>query len=132
MASRSSRNDRKTIHDFILSESEDGTQSNIVRVEVFFNNGGMNYFTYKEESKGLYVSVTPLEITKRGGSICTSYTGFSGIKSLVKELNRFSQKQVAECTPDVETVQRLLDHVCQKNRIAPLDASVIYAQQLAA
>lgn len=126
MATRKTRTTRNNIHDFVLSTSEDGNTKNVVRVEVGYNEGGMNYFNYKEEKRGLYLSVSPLEIEKSGGCICTKYTGFSGVKVLIKEMKRFSQKQLNECMPEQEIVQRLLDSVCTQQGITTLDASVIY------
>ena len=65
-----------------------------IKVELSYLLGGINYFTYKKESRGLYLSITPVEIKDRGnGFICESFVGFSGIKFLVKELGRKSDKQ---------------------------------------
>lgn len=65
-----------------------------IKVELSYQLGGINYFTYKKESRGLYLHITPVEVRDCGnGMICESFVGFSGIKFLVKELGRKSDKQ---------------------------------------
>jgi hypothetical protein len=89
--------------------------ANVVRVQLTYNKGGFNLWTYKEEERGLYLSVSPLRIEHGDGYITTSYTGFSGIKQLVKPLKRFSQKQLDTFEPEQETIDTLVNHVISKN-----------------
>lgn len=56
-----------------------GGEKNFLKCELYYSLGGMNYFSYKQEQRGYYVSVSPVE---RDG-ICESYIAFSGIKALV-------------------------------------------------
>ena len=65
-----------------------------IKVELSYLLGGINYFTYKKENRGLYLSITPVERRDSGnGMICECFVGFSGIKFLVKELGRKSDQQ---------------------------------------
>jgi RimJ/RimL family protein N-acetyltransferase len=51
-----------------------------LKIEVRYNKGGMNYFTSRNEERGYYLSVTPVERTKGEGYTSESYVGFSGVK----------------------------------------------------
>lgn len=82
-------------------------------VEVYYDKGGMNYFTGNLERRGLYLSVQPL--TKSAQSI--GFTAFSGVKKLVKEVGRYSHKALAEFVVDYETMNSMVEHVVQKNNL---------------
>lgn len=124
------------LHDFVLSstKTEETQIREVVRVEVVFQQGGMNYATYEVEKRGLYLTVCPLKITDTKATRCTQYLGFSGGKVLIQEAKRFSRKQLDECAPDVAIIQSMLDHTCDRNGIARQDAKAVYntSQALAA
>lgn len=63
-----------------------------LKVETYYNKGGINYFSYKTERRGYYLSVSPVE-RARGFE---SYIAFSGIKFLIKEVKRQSEKAAKE------------------------------------
>ncbi len=82
-----------------------------LKIEVRYEKGGYNYFTYKEEPRGVYVSVSPVTLEDRpGGYQMESYTAFSGTKFCVKELKRKSDKAlqevVAKLEPKAEQIAR--------------------------
>jgi hypothetical protein len=89
------------------------TKANILEVDLDYQLGGWNYFTGVKEPRGLYLGCTPIE----KGDGFRSFVGFSGTKILVKEMSRFSKKQLDEFVPDEETVQKLINHVVAKNSI---------------
>jgi hypothetical protein len=64
-----------------------------LEIEVSYNKGGMNYFTSRNEERGYYLSVTPVERTKGDGYTTESYLGFSGVKKLILPVARQSEKQ---------------------------------------
>lgn len=72
------------------------TENVFVKVETYYSLGGMNYFTYKVEPRGYYLSVTPVERVNRGSYITESYAALSGYKMLLKEVKRKSKKAEAE------------------------------------
>ena len=76
--------------------------NNFLKCELYYSLGGMNYFTYKEERRGYYVSVSPVE--KRG--CMESYTAFTGVKTLVKPCNRKSGKAEAEALTKYEETKK--------------------------
>ena len=84
-----------------------------LEVELFYSKGGMNYFTGSPERRGLYVSVQPL--TRRENSY--GYTAFSGIKQFVKEMGRFNQKALDTFEVDNVVVDKLIEHVVEKNNL---------------
>jgi len=84
-----------------------------VDVEVYYSKGGMNYFTSRMETRGLYLSVKP--VTRSQNMI--SYMGFSGTKKLVKEMKMFSRKALNEFSPDPELESNLINYILEKNGI---------------
>ena len=88
------------------------TENVFVKVETYYNLGGMNYFTYKVELRGYYLSVTPVERINRGSYITESCTAFSGYKMLLKEVKRKSKKAEMEAEQiAADEMQRIIDQV---------------------
>ena len=82
-----------------------------LEVTVDYDRGGINCFTYKEEPRGYYVSVTPV---KRGGMFI-EYTAFSGVKKLVEECKRLNRKRLATLESDALTLANdLITYICNK------------------
>lgn len=67
-----------------------------LKAEVYYSLGGTNMFTYKNESRGYYMSISPVKREDRGGFIMESYTAFTGLKQLVVPVSRKSQKKMNE------------------------------------
>lgn len=84
-----------------------------VDIQLYYSIGGMNYFTGNNETRGLYVSASPY--TKN--SFSKSFTAFSGVKQLVKEMKRFNKKTLDEFILDEKLVDDLLNNVLEKNNI---------------
>lgn len=72
------------------------TENVFVKVETYYSIGGVNCFTYRNEPRGYYLSVSPVERVNRGGYIIESYAAFSGYKMLLKEVKRKSKKAEME------------------------------------
>ncbi|HFQ5129622.1 TPA: hypothetical protein ACGUU0_004128 [Vibrio vulnificus] len=119
---------RRTLHTFELSSKTDSngcTVSNIVEVELSYNVGGVNYFSYTEERRGLYLSVSPYQIKQSPDSPAyqtKTYASFSGLKQCVLEMKRFSKKQLETFKPTKSAINQLLDAIVQKNG---LNSSVV-------
>lgn len=62
-------------------------KNNKITTEIYYDIGGMNYFTSEVEKRGYYFSITPEE---RSGGFRT-YTGFSGTKTCILEVARKSK-----------------------------------------
>ncbi|NDE69426.1 MAG: hypothetical protein EB057_05070 [Microbacteriaceae bacterium] len=81
-------NQTKTIKEIPIS----GKPNHYYKVNLFYSKGGLNYFTYKQEERGYYLSVKAVEQKQGDGYVVESYVAFNGVKSLVQTANRFSQK----------------------------------------
>jgi hypothetical protein len=103
----------------ILKELEVATgEATHVEVSLYYSKGGMNYFSGNNEARGLYLSVTPVSITKyEGGGIGRSFKAFSGVKQHIKSMARFSEKVLNEEVVDEVMLKKLLDHVLEKGKI---------------
>lgn len=74
-----------------------------IEASVYYSLGGMNYFTYKQEQRGYYISIVP--VTRERGMI--SFTAFTGRKGCCLPAKRQSAKQA-------ETAKAIFDRDCQK------------------
>lgn len=83
-----------------------------LKCELYYELGGINYFTYTDEPRGYYVSVTPV---KRSNGF-ESYTMFTGYKQLVQPCSRKSKKQqeIAE-SKYIEIRDTLIERLAQEN-----------------
>lgn len=80
-------------------------ENHFIKCELYYSLGGMNYFTYKNEPRGYYVSIVPVERTSRGGVTCESYTVFSGVKQCVVTVARKSKKAEQEALSRYESAK---------------------------
>lgn len=88
-------------------------------IELKYNLGGINYFTYKQEPRGYYLSVSPVKLEHRDGYTLESYTAFTGTKYLVKEVTRKSAKAEQEAEQKATDLEKsLIAFVCNQNNIA--------------
>lgn len=92
----------------------EGKGINTVEVKVYYSLGGMNYFTYKNEPRGYYFSITPI-LVENGWR---SYNVFSGQKTCVLECARQSRKRYEEAKSLLDSLEeRYLDDFCAENGI---------------
>lgn len=68
----------------------EGKEVNTMTLSVFYSLGGVNYFTYKAERRGYYISIQP-ETRSRG---MVKMTAFTGYKKLIQPANRFSKAKL--------------------------------------
>jgi hypothetical protein len=81
-----------------------------IDVEVFYDKGGVSYFSGGTTTRGYYISVTP--VTHKNGM--TSVVLFTGVKKLLLPTNRYSDKQLAQAAElgkvaAPELIRRVLD-----------------------
>lgn len=90
-----------------------------LQIDVYYNKGGMNYFTSRVEKRGFYISVCPVQVTKHeNGLRSVAYTAFTGVKLLLLEVNRFSKSAEAKANElakdkEQELIQHILSGVTQ-------------------
>ena len=66
--------------------------ANVLKIEIYYDLGGPNLFTYKNEKRGYYFSLTPVKVE----GAWESYTAFSGSKTCIEEASRKSKKKFEE------------------------------------
>ena len=94
------------------------------KIDLYYDLGGMNYFSGKCERRGYYLSITPVEIDKRnykGNEIsCVKFTGGSGIKDSLLEVKRKSKKAetLAISKATDKRINELITYVINKENIA--------------
>lgn len=83
---------------FDIPTSNMGNDINNIAISVSYLKGGINYFNYKHENRGIYVTINPEKITHESGYTTRSFMMFSNgsFKVCVRVLNRKSQKQINE------------------------------------
>jgi hypothetical protein len=86
---------------------------NILEIEMYYNIGGTNCFTHKREERGIYISVSPMRIS--GGF--RTFSAFSGMKSNVMALKRFSKKALADAQVDRYLFSQMVNAVLAKNHV---------------
>lgn len=89
-----------------------------LRIQVYYQLGGVNYFSGAQERRGYYLSVTPVEVDRRedGSILCVKTTAYSGTKILLKETTRYSEKAAEKAIELAEAEKdRLIAHVLEKN-----------------
>ena len=79
----------KTIREIVFKAN--GEDANVIKVQLYYNLGGMNLFTYKEEQRGYYMSVAPYTRIGR----CESFTAFTGWKRCLVPVARQSKAKQA-------------------------------------
>lgn len=103
---------------------EDNETGQTFTCEVRYELGGMNYFSYGTEPRGLYLGITPMKM----GNGLVSFTAFSGIKKHLFAMNRFNKAKLLEWAntiladfPSDPRVIRLFEDVCRKNNLHPVE-----------
>ena len=106
-----------------VKESEYATH---IKIELRYNLGGFNCFTYAQEKRGYYLHVTPVKRETRDGYGLESFAAFTGYKQLVKEVTRKSAK--AEAAAEAATADILdimIERVCMKNGLELLEGITV-------
>lgn len=67
-----------------------------LRIDLYYDLGGYNVFTYKTSPRGYYASFCPVKREVHTHYTMESFVGFSGFKVLLKEVTRQSKKARTE------------------------------------
>lgn len=90
-------------------------RTNYLRVDLDYSKGGYNYFTYKNEPRGYYIHVSPVNRENKGDYFMESYTAFSGIKDCILEVTRASKKAENQAAEIFEQVKdRYINYILDK------------------
>lgn len=82
-------------------------ENKFLKVELYYSLGGANMFTYRNEARGYYVSVSPVERRKLEGcsGFVESYTAFTGLKALVYACGRRSKAAEAKAVQKYDSMK---------------------------
>jgi len=102
----------------ILRVLQTNAPPKVIEIELYYDKGGMNYFTSENRKRGLYLSAQPVAVTENKTlGMCREWTAFSGTCVCVKELQRFTKKQLLEYKADEVLIQKLIADVCRKSNL---------------
>jgi len=87
-----------------------------LKIEVYYDKGGMNYFNSKNELRGYWLSMRQVEIERQGcGIVIESFGLMSGAKIFLKEVKRYSQKTYEDAIILAQDkIPELREHVLAK------------------
>lgn len=74
--------------DVVLKLIPTGKENEYIEVSVYYKKGGVNMFTYRDEPRGFWLSVSKVQ---KKESLTTRFL-FEGRKMFLLEVKRFSQK----------------------------------------
>ena len=96
-------------------ESIEGSNKQL-KIEVYYDKGGMNYFNSKVESRGYWLSMRQVEReTRENGVVIESYGMFSGAKAFLLEVKRKSDKAYEQALVLAQDkILELKEHVLAK------------------
>lgn len=104
----------------------DAKLGKIYEVEVYYSLGGMNYFSGGYNRRGVYVSITPKEVSETGTSqILLSDPNQSGMKMLLQEMPRKSKKTLLEWC---NKIKPLVDNMIIKAKESGIKESLFYVK----
>lgn len=100
--------------------TEDEVEQDFMDVKVYYALGGINYFNYKQEPRGYWVSVS---IVTRGRRIGGGGFGFEkfgladgkALKHFIEPAARFSAKRLAAIVPDPDVVADMKQRVLARH-----------------
>lgn len=76
------------------------TSGRMVKLDIHFEDGGMSMFTYKNSKRGIYISLTVVEIDEPTDGLpqMERYSPFADINSkfLIAEATRYNAKKLAK------------------------------------
>jgi hypothetical protein len=96
-------------------EVEANPKATHLKVVVYYTKGGANYFTGGVESRGIKLSVSPVQRVESEFGVIESYTAFTGFKRHLKDMPRFNQKVCDNFVLDENIEKTLIDAVLIQN-----------------
>lgn len=90
-------------------------RNNALKIKLFYDLGGFNMFTHAEQPRGYYISVVPVERSKRNGIKMESITAFTGYKELIEPCSRKSKKAEQTAIEKMPAYEKMMiDYICNK------------------
>jgi hypothetical protein len=89
-----------------------------LEIEVRYELGGFNLFTYENNERGYYLHVSPVKNVQLKDCVIQEYKAFSGIKKLILPVARKSSKKEVEAIElSKNSEKELIDYVLAKNNM---------------
>jgi len=87
-----------------------------LKIEVYYDKGGMNYFNSKVEPRGYWLSMRQVNVERQDrGIVIESFGLMSGAKIFLKEVKRYSEKTYEDAVILAEEkMEELRGHVLAK------------------
>ena len=106
-----------TIESIPVKANQQGISA--LEVQAYYSLGGVNLYSYKSESRGYYIAVTPVKYINHGNQTLVERRISDGIKKCVIECKRQTAKN-AQAIAQVKRsdYQDLIDHVLNKMQIS--------------
>lgn len=99
-------------------------QDHFLKCELYYSLGGYNCFTYRQEGRGYYISVTPVERREYSpGFMMEGVTAFSGYKMLVEPVQRKGKAAEHRAAEQYERVKQAIIDAHFKNLLAEPEAA---------
>ena len=101
-----------------LEVTENDAKVTHIKVETYYDKGGINYFTGQNEARGIKLSVSPVTRTLHDGKYWSEgYVGFTGSKRHMVDMARYNAKKCENYIADAETENALIGYVCRQNNL---------------
>ena len=99
-----------------LKTNKENTQ---IKIELNYSKGGINYFSGKNELRGYYLHMQPVQReTRENGIIIEQYTPAKGYKALILETKRQSDKSYKTALEMIEeTKQRMIEAIKEDSNL---------------
>lgn len=108
-----------------LELKENATATHI-KIELRYDLGGYNYFTYTPKKRGYYLHVFPVTRERRDGYTMESFGAFRGYNYLMKEVTRKSAKaEAAAEAAAADIIDIIVSRVCRENGLELLEVEAV-------
>lgn len=99
-------------------QSINGNETKKLKIEVYYNKGGMNYWNGKVNERGYYLSVQPVELSNSGGVTIESFIMGSGVAKFLMPVKRQSEKAMQQAVELAKSFEaELCTHILNKSNI---------------
>lgn len=96
---------------YIAIKENSHDKSNFIKIYVYYDLGGWNYFTGREKKRGYYITVVPVE---RGGGM-EGFIAFTGASELLTECKRKSAAAEREALAKIPAYEKMMvNYICDK------------------
>lgn len=102
------------INTYTRSYQATGDEVNVLECKIYYNKGGVNWGTGRNEPRGYYFSIQPYLIN----GMWKSFKGFSGSKTCILECQRQSKKRYLEAKSMMDNcIEKYMNNFCTSANI---------------